>query len=53
MLYPGTGSKDGKQGDHILVSPSYTVSAHEIEAIVKGAKQAIDTVFARLNGPKL
>ena len=39
---------NGKQGDHILISPSYTVTAQDISTIVEGAKQAINAVFKRL-----
>ncbi|MCJ1324283.1 hypothetical protein MMC10_000945 [Thelotrema lepadinum] len=49
MLYPGAGTVDGKQGDHVIISPSYTVTAQDIDAIIRGAKQAIDTVFRRLS----
>lgn len=33
-LYPGTGSVDGRRGDHILIAPAYTITADEIRQIV-------------------
>ncbi|EME48083.1 hypothetical protein DOTSEDRAFT_69875 [Dothistroma septosporum NZE10] len=33
-LYPGTGSADGRRGDHILIAPAYNITADEIRKIV-------------------
>ncbi|KAF7547196.1 hypothetical protein G7Z17_g7902 [Cylindrodendrum hubeiense] len=32
-LYPGTGTKDGIVGDHVLLAPAYTSTSEEIEEI--------------------
>lgn len=45
MFYPGTGSADGKEGDHVIVAPPYTVTAEDVESIVLGLKNAVMTVF--------
>ncbi|PIA99595.1 putative aminotransferase [Cercospora beticola] len=34
-LYPGTGSADGRRGDHILLAPAYNVTDDEIRHIVE------------------
>jgi hypothetical protein len=45
-LYPGTGTVDGKSGDHILISPAYNVTAADVELIVDRAAQVIENYFA-------
>jgi adenosylmethionine-8-amino-7-oxononanoate aminotransferase len=32
-IYPGTGTADGIDGDHFIVSPAYNITADEIEEI--------------------
>jgi len=54
-LYPGTGSVDGIRGDHVIISPAYTVTSEEVEMIVDRAVAVIedffrDTEFASANG---
>lgn len=34
MLYPGTGTADGRRGDHVLLAPPYIVTKTEIQEIV-------------------
>lgn len=41
-LYPGTGSADGRRGDHIIVAPAYNITAEEVRYVV-------DTVVAVIN----
>ncbi|KAJ3477014.1 hypothetical protein NLG97_g8955 [Lecanicillium saksenae] len=48
MLYPGTGTVDGVDGDHVLVSPVYTSTREDIVSIVRRIKQTVDMTFARL-----
>jgi hypothetical protein len=45
-LYLGTGTADGRVGDHVLISPAYNVTAPEIELIVERAALAIEDYFA-------
>ncbi|KAK8042601.1 Exo70 exocyst complex subunit [Apiospora phragmitis] len=33
-IYPGTGTVDGVNGDHVILSPSYNITAAEVENIV-------------------
>lgn len=48
MMYPGTGSVDGRKGDHIIIAPPYTVTAEEIEMIVTAARNAVDSAFQQI-----
>ena len=41
-VYPGSNTIDGKQGDHAILSPPYTVSDEELKKIVKVMKSAYD-----------
>ena len=34
-IYPGSGTVDGKVGDHVIIAPPYTITVEEIELIVK------------------
>lgn len=45
-LYPGTGTVDGKYGDHIIISPAYTVTKEEVELVVFRASSVIEEFFA-------
>lgn len=46
-LYPGSGTVDGKRGDHILIAPAYHVTADEIQHIVDTAAAVIEQYFRR------
>lgn len=45
MCYPAQGCADGKNGDHVLLAPSYTSSAEEIEEIVTTLAAAVDATL--------
>jgi adenosylmethionine-8-amino-7-oxononanoate aminotransferase len=45
-LYPGTGTADGKRGDHILICPAYNVTRSEIDLIVDRTTKVIENYFA-------
>ncbi|KAG9831756.1 PLP-dependent transferase, partial [Aureobasidium melanogenum] len=44
-LYPGTGTADGKIGDHILLAPAYNMTAEVIELIVQKTARVIEEYF--------
>ncbi|KAG9829092.1 PLP-dependent transferase, partial [Aureobasidium melanogenum] len=44
-LYPGTGTADGKIGDHILLAPAYNVTAEVVELIVQKTARVIEEYF--------
>ena len=46
-LYPGSGTKDGLKGDHVLLAPAYNVTEEEIRHIVD-TTAAVITEFFRL-----
>lgn len=41
-IYPGTGTVDGREGDHILIAPPFTVSKDELFTLVSVLKQAYE-----------
>ena len=44
-LYPGTGTVDGRRGDHILLAPAYNVTEEEIRYIVDTTTLVIKQFF--------
>ncbi|KAK5138539.1 hypothetical protein LTR08_000127 [Meristemomyces frigidus] len=44
-LYPGTGTADGRRGDHIILAPAYTVSEADVHHIVDTTMKVIRTFF--------
>lgn len=46
-LYPGTGCADGKNGDHIILAPAYTVTSDEVRQIVDITVAVITQFFAQ------
>ena len=44
-LYPGTGTFDGKSGDHILLAPAYNVTEADIKLIVDITARVIKDFF--------
>lgn len=44
-IYPGTGTADGINGDHIIVSPPYTISAAEVEDTVQRLERLVRDYF--------
>lgn len=48
MFYPGQGTVDGVRGDHVLIAPAYTSSAHEIDLIVRTLGEAVDAALGAL-----
>jgi len=47
-IYPGSGTVDGVRGDHVLLSPAYTVTSAEIHEIVERTVQVIESFFSTL-----
>lgn len=44
-LYPGSGTVDGRHGDHILLAPAYNVTEDEIRYIVYTTARVIKQFF--------
>lgn len=49
-IYPGTGTVDGINGDHILLAPAYNVKADEVHMVVDTTTAVINTFFRKLDG---
>jgi hypothetical protein len=45
LIYPGGGTVDGRQGDHILLAPPYNVSDDELDMIVDLLGETMDAVL--------
>jgi hypothetical protein len=46
-LYPGSGTVDGRVGDHILLAPAYNVTVDVIELIVRKTAAVVEEYFAQ------
>ncbi|KAF2672653.1 hypothetical protein BT63DRAFT_475273 [Microthyrium microscopicum] len=44
-IYPGGGTADGVNGDHVLLAPKYNSDPEEIEEIVNRTAGAIKAFF--------
>jgi adenosylmethionine-8-amino-7-oxononanoate aminotransferase len=42
LVYPGSGTVDGRRGDHVLLAPPYNVTDREIDVIVERLAAAVD-----------
>lgn len=42
MVYPGSGTIDGKYGHHVLLAPPYIIQAEQVDAIVERLADSID-----------
>lgn len=49
-VYPGAGSADGWQGDHIIISPAFNVTADEIRWIAATVARLVGEFFAGKTG---
>lgn len=47
--YPGGGTVDGVQGDHVLLAPPYIASEDEIDLIIDKLGTAVDNVLRSVN----
>ncbi|KAF1811730.1 aminotransferase, class III [Eremomyces bilateralis CBS 781.70] len=51
-LYPGSGTADGRKGDHIMVCPPFIVTPADIEEIVRITVKVIEDFFQERAGNK-
>ena len=49
IVYPGTGSKDGVNGDHILLAPPLIIQKNEMEELVDKLVKSISQVQDKLS----
>ena len=52
-IYPGAGTVDGVMGDHVLVSPAFTVTDEELATTVLAMKKAYEQTVAGLFKAKI
>jgi adenosylmethionine-8-amino-7-oxononanoate aminotransferase len=48
LVYPGSGTVDGRRGDHVLLAPPYNVTDTEIDVIVERLGVAVDAAVAEV-----
>ena len=48
-FYPGTGTVDGVNGDHIIIAPPFIVKEQDIDHIVKVVSAVIEIIFKEIN----
>jgi adenosylmethionine-8-amino-7-oxononanoate aminotransferase len=46
LVYPGSGTVDGREGDHVLLAPPYIVTDAEVDVIVERLGAAVDAATA-------
>ena len=51
ICYPGGGTIDGRQGDHVLLAPPFIVTEDEIDVIVERLGDAVDAAIASVPTP--
>jgi adenosylmethionine-8-amino-7-oxononanoate aminotransferase len=45
LIYPGGGTIDGRNGDHILLAPPYNVTDDELDLIVDLLAQTVESIL--------
>jgi hypothetical protein len=48
-LYPGAGTVDGVNGDHIIIAPSYNITNADIDTIIDRVGRLVEDFFETLN----
>lgn len=46
-LYPGMGTKDGLNGDHVFLAPVYTSTREDIDRIAIKTQEAVTRAFEK------
>ena len=46
-IYPGSGTVDGRRGDHVILAPAYTCTEEEIDLICRKTIDLISDFFTR------
>ena len=48
MVYPMSGTIDGRRGDHVMIAPPFICTEEEIELIVSRFAAAVGAVFPQV-----
>jgi adenosylmethionine-8-amino-7-oxononanoate aminotransferase len=48
-IYPGTGTVDGFKGDHVIVSPAFTITHADVDTIVERMVKLVEGFFDELD----
>jgi len=46
-IYSGSGSADGREGDHLIISPAFNITSDEIRWIAETVARLVSDFFAR------
>jgi len=49
VVYPGSGSVDGQQGDHVMVGPPFCISDGEIRQMVQMLENAAQAAVSSIS----
>lgn len=52
-MYPGTGSADGRRGDHILLAPAFNVTDEELDLLVDRVATLVEDYFKAMAMPNV
>ena len=50
MIYPGTGTREGRDGDHCIIAPPFTITRSELDDLVGRFDRALGRVARSLEG---
>jgi 4-aminobutyrate aminotransferase-like enzyme len=49
MIYPGTGTREGRDGDHAIIAPPFTITRGELDDLVDRLDRALGRVAKSLD----
>lgn len=52
VVYPGSGHADGRDGDHVLIAPPLTITAAEVEELVRRLAAGLADLEKELGGSR-
>ncbi|HET8948763.1 MAG TPA: aspartate aminotransferase family protein [Candidatus Polarisedimenticolia bacterium] len=49
MIYPGTGTREGRDGDHAIIAPPFTIKSSELDDLIDRLDRALGRVTRSLD----